>query len=115
MKDDDQQAINDDSQESKIDLEQDKEASKLQNLESNHSMMIKVYSPFRVYFDGPGFSISGENKVGPFDILPGHHDFITLLNPCTLLIRYDKGDQKILISGGLMHVKADRVIVFLDV
>jgi len=31
------------------------------------------------------------------------------------LIRYDKGDQKILISGGLMHVKADRVIVFLDV
>jgi len=110
------ESMNDDSKESKINLEQDKEASKLQNLDTNHSsMMIKVYSPFRIYFDGPGFSISAENRVGPFDILPGHHNFITLLNPCMLLIRYDKGDQKILISGGLMHVKADRVIVFLDV
>jgi len=26
-----------------------------------------------------------------------------------------KGDQKIRISGGIMHVKADQIIVFLDV
>ena len=80
------------------------------------SMVVKVYSPFRDYYDGRAFSISAVNDTGPFDILPKHHNFISLLAACELVIRtVDKGDQKIIISGGIMHVKADRVIVFLDV
>jgi F0F1-type ATP synthase epsilon subunit len=103
----------------KNEVEQNQEATKLNQQvskkKSSTTMLVKVYSPFRIYFDGPAFSISAENRVGPFDILPGHHNFMTLINACTLLIRSDQGDQKILISGGLMHVKADKVIVFLDV
>jgi ATP synthase, Delta/Epsilon chain, beta-sandwich domain len=80
------------------------------------SMHVKVYSPFRTYYDGPAFSISAENVTGPFDILPRHHSFISLLLSCDLIVRtISKGDQKIRISGGIMHVKADQVIVFLDV
>jgi len=79
-------------------------------------MHIKVYSPFKVYFDEDGYSISAVNRTGPFDILPHHHNFLTLLDPCELQIRPARGqDQKIRISGGLMHVKADRVTVFLDI
>ena len=84
-------------------------------------MQVKVYSPFKTYFDAPAESISGENATGPFDILPHHHNFITLLNPCELIIRggtvnvAGRHEQRIRISGGLMHVKQDRVIVFLDV
>lgn len=79
------------------------------------SMQVKVHSPFKEYYNGTAFSISGENATGPFDILPRHHNFITLLNPCELIIRSVKSDQKIQIAGGLMHVKADIIIVFLDV
>ena len=79
------------------------------------SMNVKIHSPFKNYYDGDAFSISGENATGPFDILPRHHNFISLLNPCELVVRSPKGDEKILIGGGLMHVKADKVIVFLDV
>ncbi len=80
------------------------------------TMHIKVYSPFQIYFDEVGRSISAVNATGPFDILPHHHNFITLLNPCELLIRSLIGhEQRIRISGGLMHVKADRVTVFLDI
>lgn len=78
-------------------------------------MDVKVHSPFKNYYDGEAFSLSGENATGPFDILPHHHNFISLLSPCELLIRSPEGVQKILIGGGLMHVKADKVIVFLDV
>ena len=78
-------------------------------------MGVKVYSPFKDYYDGPAFSLSAENTTGPFDILPKHHNFISLLSPCEMVIRIpDKVDQKIRISGGIMHVKADEVIVFLD-
>lgn len=79
------------------------------------NMNVKVHSPFKSYYDGEAFSASGENETGAFDILPGHHNFISLLSACELIIRSPKGDQKILISGGIMHVKANNVIVFLDV
>jgi F0F1-type ATP synthase epsilon subunit len=82
---------------------------------SQTTMHIKVYSPFKVYFDDDGESLSGENPTGPFDILARHHNFMTLLNPCELVIRSRGSEQKIRISGGLMHVKADRVTVFLDI
>ncbi len=76
---------------------------------------IKVYSPFKIYFDDQAFSISAENDTGPFDILPGHHNFMTLLNSCELLIATATEPQKIKISRGVMHVKADQINVFLDV
>jgi hypothetical protein len=79
------------------------------------SMEVKVHSPFKSYYDGLAFSISGVNATGPFDILPRHHNFITLLDPCELVVRSKQGDEKIQIGGGIMHVKADKVIVFLDV
>lgn len=79
-------------------------------------MKVKVYSPFRSYYDGKAFSISAENATGPFDVLARHHNFISLLMPSEIIIRPVEGQmQRILISGGLMHVKADQVIVFLDV
>ena len=80
------------------------------------SMAVKVHSPFHDYYDGPAFSVSAENATGPFDILPKHHNFISLLLPCDMIIRtVAKGEQKIRISGGIMHVKSDELIVFLDV
>lgn len=81
------------------------------------TMRIKVYSPIKTYFEDDGYSISGVNATGPFDILPRHHNFITLLTACELSISTlgPPGLQKIRISGGLMHVKADKVTVFLDI
>ena len=78
-------------------------------------MYIKVYAPFRTYFDGIADSISATNDTGPFDILPKHHNFMTLLSASDVIVRHDKGEEKIAITRGIMHVKADRVIVFLDV
>ena len=76
---------------------------------------VKVYSPYQSYFEDNAYSISGLNNTGPFDVLPRHHNFITLLNPCILEIKIPNATKRIRISKGVMHVKADRVIVFLDV
>lgn len=79
------------------------------------TMHVKVYSPYKVYFDQTAQSISAVNATGPFDILPHHHNFITLLQPCDLIIRAGSSAPTIKIGGGIMHVKADEVTVFLDV
>jgi F-type H+-transporting ATPase subunit epsilon len=77
---------------------------------------LKVYSPFKVYFEGDITSVTAANDTGTFDILAGHHNFLTLLNPCDLTIRVpDNKDEIIKITRGIMQVKADDVVVFLDV
>lgn len=83
--------------------------------EDTNDMQVKVYSPYKVYFDGRALSLSAESATGPFDILPKHHNFITLLTSCDLIIRTKSGDNNFRIEGGVMHVKADDVVVFLDV
>lgn len=101
----------------KADQERDDAASSYQKGENQAlSMMVKVHSPFRNYYDGMAFSLTAVNATGPFDILPHHHNFVCLLLPCELIIRsVNDGEQKISIGGGLIHVKADEVIIFLDI
>lgn len=82
---------------------------------AQQTMKVKVYAPYRVYFDGEAYSVSAENETGPFDILPRHHNFMTLLSPCTIKLHTARGQEEIAIQRGIMHVKADQVTVFLDV
>lgn len=79
------------------------------------TMAIKVYAPFKVYFEGEGTSISAINESGPFDILPHHHNFLCMLLPCELIIRTPYEVKKVKIARALMHVKAEKVTVFVDV
>ncbi len=80
------------------------------------TMMVKVYAPFQVYFEGDAYSVSAVNATGPFDILPRHHNFLCMLVPCNLIVQPVEGEQKtIKIHRALVHVKSDRVVVFMDV
>lgn len=80
------------------------------------TMAVKVYAPFQVYFEGDAYSVSAVNATGPFDILPRHHNFLCMLVPCNLVVTPVEGEPKtIKIHRALMHVKADRVAVFVDV
>lgn len=79
------------------------------------SMHVKVYAPYKVYYDDEAESISAENDTGPFDILPNHHNFMTLINQCDIIVRNSGKEEKVHVNRGVMHVKADQVIVFLDV
>jgi F0F1-type ATP synthase epsilon subunit len=76
---------------------------------------VKIYSPYKVYFNGPAKSVSAENDTGPFDVLPRHHNFMTLLNAGDVSVIKEDGVQKYKIARGVMHVRKNKVTVFLDV
>lgn len=81
-----------------------------------NKVQVKVYSAYQVYYDDEADSISAENDTGPFDILPKHHNFITLVNAGEVVIRKEgSGDKKICITKGVMHVRSNKVTLFLDV
>ena len=84
--------------------------------DSQSTMAVKVYAPFQVYFEGRAHSVSAENAVGPFDILPKHRNFLCMLVPCNLTVKPIKGRTRVIkVHRALMHVKADKVTVFMDV
>ena len=92
------------------------EAAEVPSADNKPTMAVKVYAPFQVYFEGEAYSVSASNAVGPFDILPKHRDFLCMLVPCELTVQPVKGNKRtIKIHRALMHVKADSVVVFMDV
>lgn len=83
---------------------------------SDGLMHVKIYAPYKVYYNDDAVSISAVNDTGPFDVLGLHHNFISLLNPCDIQVKTPDGkEEAFTIQRGIMHVKADEVIVFLDV
>lgn len=80
------------------------------------TMKVKIYAPFEIYFEGVATSFSAVNLTGPFDILPHHKNFMSLLQAGTVTVRQEgKPDFSMNITRGIAHVKSDQVTVFLDV
>ncbi|MBI2591950.1 hypothetical protein HYW36_00515 [Candidatus Saccharibacteria bacterium] len=83
---------------------------------AEQTVQVKIYAPFKTYFEGPAGSISAVNDTGPFDILARHKNFICLLKPGEIKVRQkDRPDFVMPVSRGVMHVRSDKVTVFLDV
>lgn len=82
---------------------------------SKPTVAVKVFAPFQVFYEGDAYSVSAINETGPFDILPQHRNFLCMLVPSVLHIQTPDGPKEVKVSRALMHVKADRVVVFMDV
>jgi len=79
------------------------------------TMAVKVYAPFQIYYEGDAYSVSAVNDVGPFDVLPHHHNFLCMLAPSNLILETPDGQKVIKVSRALLHVRSERVVVFMDV
>jgi len=76
---------------------------------------VTVYSPFHTYFQGEALAVSAENASGPFDILARHEDFLSILSPCTVVVRTKNGEEKIPLTRGILQVNDSSVWLFANV
>lgn len=76
---------------------------------------IKVLSPTQTFYDGPAISLSATNAVGPFDILPGHANFFSLLAGGDVIINNGFQNYSFPIAKGIMKVSNNNVTLFVDV
>ncbi|MCU1441836.1 MAG: atpC [Rhodoglobus sp.] len=91
------------------------ETEKVATSNGKPTMAVKIYAPFQVYFEGEARSLSAVNATGPFDILPHHHNFLCMLVPGVITVQTLDGSKDIKVNRALMHVKSDKVSVFVDV
>ena len=79
-------------------------------------LKVQARAPFQLYFEGEALVVTASNKVGKFDILPGHANFFSVINPNSeVIIGTEKEDTKINVSNGIVTVKDDEVLLFLDI
>lgn len=71
-------------------------------------------APFHIYYEGPARVVSAINKVGKFDVLPGHADFFSVISPGEVLIETDSDTINFAISGGIIGVRDDEVMLFVN-
>ena len=72
-------------------------------------------SPFHVYYEGPAEVLSAENKVGQFDVLPGHADFFSVLEPGEVTVTHKGSPESFTITNGILTVRDNQVYLFADV
>ncbi len=72
-------------------------------------------APFLVYYEGPAQVVSAKNPVGPFDVLPGHADFFSVLDPCQVVIEPAEGDPvTFTIRAGIITARNNEVHLFVN-
>lgn len=78
------------------------------------TLQIIARSPFHVYFEGTALVLSATNKVGPFDILPGHADFFSVLKPGEVVISTENDMVTFKIENGIITVRDDEIMLFVN-
>lgn len=54
---------------------------------TNPTLHIRIISPQKLLLDTEAQSVSSKNSQGPFDILPQHANFITLVEDSPIIVR----------------------------
>lgn len=71
-------------------------------------------SPFHIYYEGAARVVSAANKVGKFDVLPGHADFFSVLTPGEVIIETDSEAVSLNVTNGIVAVREDEVMLFVN-
>ena len=76
---------------------------------------VKIFSPYQTYYEGEAVSLSAINATGPFDILPGHINFFSLLTGGTVILNTGFQRLEFPIARGILRVTVDELTLFADV
>lgn len=72
-------------------------------------------SPFELYFEGEANALSASNRIGAFDILPGHADFFSMLEPGDITITPTNSEPiKISAKNGILTVRDNQAFLFVN-
>lgn len=86
----------------------------MKHADQNQQLSVIARAPFTVYYEGQATSVSASNKVGNFDILPGHADFFSMLTAGEVIIETDKDPVNISITNGILTVRDNAVMLFVN-
>ncbi len=79
------------------------------------TLNIKVRSREGLIFDGRAYAISSTNDVGPFDILPLHANFVSVIQSFLIITLVDGSKKHIQVDKGIIRVRENNADIFLGI
>ena len=79
------------------------------------SLEVLVASNNVAYYVGRAKAVSSTNKIGPFDILPQHENFISLIYDKVIVVDERGEEHDFVCQSGLLEVSENRVRVFIGI
>ena len=81
----------------------------------NKKLNVIARAPFIVHYEGPAESVSATNQVGPFDVLPGHANFFSVLEPGEIIIDTGAKEPVVFIANaGIITARDDDIHLFVN-
>ncbi len=79
------------------------------------TLQVKVISPFEVIYAGAAEALSAKNALGPFDVLPGHVSFMTLIVAGEVVVHTGTDKRRYTLRHGILKVHKDQVVLFANI
>jgi F-type H+-transporting ATPase subunit epsilon len=78
-------------------------------------MRIDIITPDKKVYEGEIKSVRVPGKKGSFQVLKDHAPIISTLDPGTVVLVEENGGQQIFeVTGGVIEVKANKIILLAD-
>lgn len=78
-------------------------------------LFVKISSPFEIFYEGSAYAVSAVNNEGPFDILPHHANFLSILLPGSIEVNTGKKKISINVTRGILRVSGNKVQIFANI
>ncbi len=87
----------------------------MENPVNTEKLTVIARAPFNVYYEGDAEAVTATNKVGQFDVLPGHADFFSILSPGEVIIETSKDPVGFNVNNGIITVRDNQVMLFVNI
>jgi F0F1-type ATP synthase epsilon subunit len=84
-------------------------------MDRTERFLVKLYSPFEVFYEGEAFSLTAANSQGTFDILPEHANFVSIISQGPVSLDTPYGKRRFHLERGILRVRSGVVTLFANV
>jgi F0F1-type ATP synthase epsilon subunit len=78
-------------------------------------LTVRVNSPERVLWEGKAVWVSSKNSQGPFDILPFHSNFVSIIENEKIVINTGKELKEYTFPHSVMYVHSNSVYIYTNI
>jgi F0F1-type ATP synthase epsilon subunit len=78
-------------------------------------LTVRINSPERLLWEGKAVSVSSKNTQGPFDILPLHTNFVTILENEKIRINTGSEIKEYSFPRSVMYVHSNSVFIYTNI
>lgn len=83
-----------------------------ENQSSDKLLIVEINSPEKEIWSGHAYSISSVNSKGPFDILPLHSNFITIIENQAIKINTGAKIEEFNFKNAVLYVTNNKAIIY---